>query len=88
MCAGFGHRGRPLCIRAGLPIILPFFPVGKELTGIKPAFLVVLRPNNYLGRTLEGVGVTPDVAVELSREALAEGVDPPLSRVLEELRSL
>ena len=65
--------------------------VGSRPFKLPEGYFLVLPVGAYLtwdGQALEGVGVTPDVAVELSREALAAGIDPPLSRALEELRLL
>jgi carboxyl-terminal processing protease len=44
---------------------------------------------NYVsegGKPLEGLGVTPDQEVRLTREALLEGIDPVLQAALDSIR--
>ncbi len=40
------------------------------------------------GREIEGIGLTPDIAVELTQEDREQGRDPQLERALEEVRGL
>ncbi|MBK9768326.1 MAG: hypothetical protein IPP63_15650 [Chloracidobacterium sp.] len=73
--------------------------VGEKTAGeALPAISVVLPTGGVFlypianfktktGRLLEGVGVVPDVTVEVDRKTLLEGSDPQLSRAMAEIAS-
>jgi len=65
--------------------------VGSRPFKLPDGYVLVLPVGAYLtwdGQKLEGVGITPDVGVELSRGMLAEGKDAQLACALEELDTI
>ena len=64
--------------------------VGSRPFKLPEGYFLVLPVGAYFtweGQRLEGVGVTPDVDVDLSRMRLVEGTDSQIRRALEVLGS-
>jgi carboxyl-terminal processing protease len=71
--------------------------IGRQTTGKVLTMKAIALPEGALfifpdrktltsrGQFLEGVGVVPDVKVELSREAVLKGIDPQLERAIQYL---